>query len=129
MASNKTDKASAEFIRLLKKAMDEHPDKPSLREVARRADLSASYLSYLLNGERNVPSNEAITQLENVLGIPQGQLFKAAARPDDQALEFFRKDEAGSIMRTLAPLPSKQLSAVHKLIELFVKKQNRTKVK
>jgi len=129
MASNKPDKASAEFIRLLKKAMGEHPDKPSLREVARRADLSASYLSYLLNGERNVPSNDAIAQLENVLRIPQGELFKAAARPNDQALEFFRREEAGAIMRTLAPLPNNQLSAIQKLIERFVKKQNRPKVK
>src|ERR1035437_1250148 len=129
MAENKNTKAPERFIRLLKKAKDEHPEKLSLREVARLADLSPAYLSYLLNGERGVPSNDAITQLERALNIPNRELFKAAARPDDQALEFFRKDEAGSILRTLAPLPNSQLAVVHKMIERFVQKQRRTKSK
>ncbi len=109
--------------------MKEHPDKLSLREVARRADISPAYLSRLLSGERGVPSNDAIAQLEGVLDIPKGELFKAAGRPDDQALEFFRKDEAGSILRTLAPLPNSQLAAVHKIIERFVKEQKHNKIK
>jgi transcriptional regulator with XRE-family HTH domain len=123
MAENKIAKAPKRFIQLLKKAMDEHPEKLSLRQVAKRADISASYLSLLLSEERGVPSNEAIAQLERVLNIPKGELFKAAERPDDQALEFFRKDEAGSILRTLAPLPNNQLAKVHKMIERFVQKQ------
>lgn len=125
----KTIKAPERFLRLLEKAMKNHPDKLSLREVARRADISPAYLSRLLSGERGVPSNDAIGQLERVLNIPAGELFKAAARPDDQALEFFRKDEAGSILRTLAPLPNSQLAVVHKMIERFVQKQPRTKSK
>lgn len=125
MAENKSTKAPKRFIQVLKKALDEHPEKLSLRQVARRADISVSYLSLLLNDERGVPSNEAITQLERVLRIPEGELFQAAERPNDQALEFFRKDEAGSILRTLAPLPNDQLAAVHKLIENFVQKQRR----
>ena len=109
--------------------MDAHPDKLSLTKIARRADISPAYLSQLLNGERGAPSNKAIDQLARVLGIPAEELFKAAGRPDNQALEFFRKDEASSIMRTLAPLPNSQLPAVHKLIERFVQKQNSTKGK
>ena len=120
MAASKSKKAPAEFIRLLKKAIDEHPDKPSLREVARRADLSVSYLSYLLNGERDVPSNAAIRQLERVLNIPQGELNKVAGRPDDRALEFFRKEEAAPIMRTLAKVPASQLETVREMIENFI---------
>src|SRR6185312_15202109 len=114
MAEAKTQKtkAPAPFIRMLKQAMEEHPEKLSLRQVAKRADISASYLSLLISGDRGVPSNEAIAQLERVLKVPEGDLFKAAARPDSQALEFFRKDEAGSIMRTLAPLPDSQLSQI-----------------
>ncbi|HUZ07101.1 MAG TPA: helix-turn-helix transcriptional regulator [Candidatus Paceibacterota bacterium] len=129
MTTQKPTKAPGRFLRLLEKAMQEHPDALSLREVARQADISPAYLSRLLSGERGVPSNDAIAQLERVLHIPQGDLFKAAERPDDQALEFFRKDEAGSIMRTLAPLPNSQLAEVHKLIERFVKKQNPNKGK
>jgi transcriptional regulator with XRE-family HTH domain len=129
MAESKTTKAPERFIRLLKKAMGEHPEKLSLRQVAKRADISAAYLSLLLNGERNVPSNEAISQLERVLNIPDGELFKAAARPNDHALEFFRKDVAGSIVRKLADLPNTQLAAVEKIIENYVKKQQRAKGK
>lgn len=120
MAVIKSKKAPAEFIRLLRQAVAEHPDKPSLREVARRADLSVAYLSYLLNGERDVPSNAAIRQLEQVLHIPQGDLNKVAGRPDDRALEFFRKDEAAPIMRTLAKVPTNQLEAVREIIEKFI---------
>ena len=128
MATIKQGKASAEFVRRLKKAMAGHPDKPSLREVARRADLSASYLSYLLNGERPAPSNDAIVQLERVLHLPQGELNKVAGRPDNQALEFFRKEEAAPIMRTLAEVPAGQLGRVQEMIERFVRRQ-RSKTK
>ena len=129
MAENKNTKAPERFIRLLKKAKDEHPEKFSLCEVARLADLSPAYLSYLLNGERGVPSNDAITQLERVLNIPNRELFKAAARPDDKALEFFRKEEAGPIMRMLADVPTGQLPAVRKFLSRIVKNKTGTKGK
>ena len=122
MTAGKTPKAPARFIQLLQKAMDDHPEKLSLREVARRADLSPAYLSYLLSGDRGVPSNDAIAQLERVLNVPEGRLFEAAGKPNDAALEFFRKDEAASIVRTLAPLPNNQLSRIRKLIERHIQK-------
>ena len=129
MAENKSTKAPAPFIRMLKKAMDEHPEKLSLRQVAKRADISASYLSLLLSDERGVPSNDAIAQLERVLRIPEGELFKAAERPDNRALEFFRKEEAGPIMRSLAEVPNSQLPALREWIEKFVQKQKPAKRK
>jgi len=129
MNENKPAKAPERFIRLLKKAMDEHPGKMSLRQVARNADISPAYLSLLLNGERGVPSNDAIAQLERVLDIPGGDLFNAAGRPDDQALAFFRKEEAGPIVRTLADVPNSQLPNVLKMIENYVKKQRHAKTK
>jgi transcriptional regulator with XRE-family HTH domain len=129
MTMQKPTKAPDRFLRLLKKAMENHPDKLSLREVARRADISPAYLSRLLSGERGVPSNDAIAQLELVLKIPDRELFKAAARPDDKALEFFRKEEAGPIMRMLADVPTGQLPAVRKLLGQFVKNKKNTKSK
>ena len=123
MTANKPAKASERFIRLLKKAMAEHPEKLSLNQVARRADLSPAYLSFLLNGERGVPSNETIAQLEKVLNIPQGELNKAAGKPDDAALAFFRKEEAAPIIRTLAEVPSSKLGQVHKMIERYIGRQ------
>jgi transcriptional regulator with XRE-family HTH domain len=127
MTAGKKLKAPERFIQLLKKAMDDHPDKLSLREVARRADISPAYLSYLLSGERGVPSNDAIAQLEEVLDITEGKLFAAAARPDDQALEFFRRDEAAPILRTLAEVPKEDLSTVRKMIEAFVERRAKRK--
>ena len=123
MAETKSVKAPEKFIRLLKNAMDDHPEKPSLREVARRADLSPAYLSLLLNGERSAPSNSAIAQIEQVLNLPKNALSEAAGKPTDAALDFFRKDEAGSIMRTLAKVPNSQLAEVRQMIEGFVSKR------
>jgi transcriptional regulator with XRE-family HTH domain len=123
MTEGKPHQAPAPFIQLLKKAMAEHPEKLSLRQVAQRADLSPAYLSLLLNGERRAPSNDAITRLENVLKIPQGGLNKAAQKPDNAALEFFRKEEAGPIMRTLAEVPNSKLGEVRKIIERFLSRQ------
>ena len=127
MSADKPRKAPQRFIQLLKKAMDEHPEHLSLREVAGRADLSPAYLSYLLSGERGVPSNEAIAQLEEVLAIHPGDLFKAAGRPDDAALAFFRKDPGAEIMKTLAIQPKSRLPLIKKLIERYVKRQDARK--
>ncbi len=125
MTANKSAKAPERFIRLLKKAMADHPEGLSLNQVARRADLSPAYLSFLLNGERGVPSNEAMAQLEQVLNIPQGELNKAAGKPDDAALAFFRREEAAPIMRSLAEVPNSKLREVRKLIERYVNRKER----
>ncbi len=74
-----------------------------------------------------MPSNDAIARLEKVLNLADGQLFEAAGRPDNQALEFFRKGEASSIMRTLARIPANKLPKVREIIERFVAKNQRRK--
>jgi transcriptional regulator with XRE-family HTH domain len=127
MAAIKPNQAPKEFIRLLQNAMDEHPEKLSLNQVARRADISPAYLSFLLNGKRSAPSNDAISRLEEVLNIPKGQLNTAAGKPDDSALEFFRREEAGPIMRKLAEVPTSQLSKVEELLERFLSRQRSKK--
>jgi transcriptional regulator with XRE-family HTH domain len=121
VTEKKPNKAPDRFIRLLAKAMNEHPEKLSLNRIARLADISPAYLSFLLNGKRDVPSNEAIARLEEVLNIPKDELFKAAGRPTDQALEFFRKDEANSIVQELAHYPASKLPEVLKMIRRGLK--------
>jgi transcriptional regulator with XRE-family HTH domain len=127
MTENKPNQAPDRFIRRLQKAMKEHPEKLSLNEIARRADISPAYLSFLLNGKRNVPSNDAIARLAEVLNIPLDELHHAAGKPDDAALNFFRKDEAGPIMRSLAKVPAGKLPAVRTWIEQFDQKRTRGK--
>jgi transcriptional regulator with XRE-family HTH domain len=129
MTANKATKAPGRFIELLEKAMKEQPEPLSLRQVAKRANLSPAYLSLLLSGERSIPSNQAIANLERVLLIPDGKLQEAAGKPDDAALEFFRKEQAAPIVRTLTQVPASELGAVHKLIERFLQKGRRTKGK
>jgi transcriptional regulator with XRE-family HTH domain len=119
MAPIKPNQAPDRFIRKLQKAMEEHPEKLSLNQVARRADLSPAYLSFLLNGKRNVPSNDAIVRLAEVLNIPVDELFSVAGKPNDAALEFFRKKEAGPIMRVLADVPTSQLPDVRKFLAQY----------
>ena len=127
MATNSSSKAPEGFIRLLKNAMDNHPEKLSLNEVARRADLSPAYLSFMLNGKRNAPSNDAIRRLANVLHINGADLNHAAGKPNDAALVFFRKAEAGPLMRSLAKVPTAELPTVRKWIENFVKQKTQRK--
>lgn len=123
MAASKTNKAPDRFIRLIKKAMDEHPEKLSLNQVARRADLSPAYLSFLLNGKRSAPSRDAIVQLAEALNIPLDQLLAAANKTQDIAPEFFRKEEAGPILHVLAQVPTSRLGAVRKLLASFLTNQ------
>jgi transcriptional regulator with XRE-family HTH domain len=119
MAAIKPNQAPDRFIRKLQKAMDEHPEKLSLNQVARRADLSPAYLSFLLNGKRSVPSNGAIARLAEALNIPKDELFSAAGKPNDAALEFFRKEEAGQIISILAEVPTSKLPAVRKYLAQY----------
>lgn len=126
MSINKPSKAPEKFIQLLEKAMREHPQKPSLREVARQASLSPAYLSYLLSGDRGVPSNEGIVQLARVLNIPEGELFNAAGKPNDAALEFFRREETASIMQKLSNVPQKRLPEVNQFLERILKKARKS---
>ncbi len=54
-ANNKPAKAPERFVWLLQKAMEEHPEELSLRQVAKQADLSPAYLSLLLSGDVPCP--------------------------------------------------------------------------
>jgi transcriptional regulator with XRE-family HTH domain len=123
VTEKKPNKAPDEFIRLLEKAMNVHPEKLSLNQIARLADISPAYLSFLLNGKRDAPSNDTITRLAEVLNIPKDKLFKAAGRPDNRALAFFRKDDANSIVRELDSLPKYKLAEVVKMIRRGLKKR------
>ena len=124
MTEKQPSKAPEKFIQMLQQAMEDHPEKLSLRQVAQRANISPAYLSFLLNGVRRTPSNEAIAQLEKVLNIPPGELNRAAQKPDNQALLFFRKDESGPIMKALNEVPANRLPEVRQLLERFLKKIN-----
>lgn len=90
----------------------------SLREIARRADISPAYLSRLLANERGVPENDVIERLETALELqPRGQLFDGAGRHDKVLSKVIDKDEKRVLMRALAPLSDEDFAKVVKLAQ------------
>ena len=61
-----------------------HPDRPSIREVARRAKIDVSYLSRMEKDEVSPPSEEILQRLASVLDVedPDELLFARIYRHD-----------------------------------------------
>jgi len=109
------------FLKRLKKAFDMRS--LSLREVARRIDVSPAYVSCLLNGERNAPDDKIIFKLEKVLDVrPRGSLFDAAQRHDTLAVRVFKNERARSFFDSLGPLTDEEIDKVLKDAERLAKK-------
>jgi len=109
------------FVRRLRKALG--GSGVSLREAARKADVSPAYLSRLLNGERGAPANETIARLEEALDIrPRGQLFDAAGRQDHLADKVLKRDPDRVLMRSLAPLSPEDFAKVVQVAERLARK-------
>ena len=102
------------FVRLLRKALAGSGH--SLREVARRADISPTYLSLLLKAERGVPAREIVARLERVLQIPSGRLFDAGAVVDETTQKFLTKTGARPLMRTYVNLNEADMAKVQAVI-------------
>ena len=111
MTTQQPTSAPDRFVRLLRVALASQG--LSLRQVAKKADISPAYLSRLVNGERGLPTDDTIIgKLERVLDIPNGKLFDAAERPDATAKTFLKKQQARPLMRSLAPLSDDDLAKV-----------------
>lgn len=96
-----------EFIRLIKKGIKDH--KISLRELARNSDLDVSFLSKILSGKRNPPSNESdIKKIAKILLIDQDRLLFSAGRIPARLQDLFTdmnfiKNLPGSIKKKSVP--------------------------
>lgn len=62
-----------------------------LRELARRIDISPSYLSMIENGLHPPPTAERIGQIEQVLKVPKGYLFSFVHNLDPDLLAFVQE--------------------------------------
>lgn len=81
-----------EFIVMIKEALDERG--VSLRELARKTDLDVSFLSKILNGKRNPPSNESdIRKIGSFLNIKPDKLLFAAGRIPSNLQSIFNDEE------------------------------------
>lgn len=84
----------------------------SVRRAALQAELSPSYLSRILRGERDFPSTDAILRLARVLGIHPPDLLLA---------------HAGRVrLRAAADLTDKQISQVMQILHDVVRDDRRS---
>ena len=118
MTSQAPTAAPDPFVRLLRKSIAAQP--LSLRDIARRVDVSPAFLSRLVNKQRGLPADETILKLEDVLDIqPRGRLFDAAGRHDSVASKVLNRDGARVLMRTLARLTDEEMAHVQKVAERY----------
>ncbi len=68
--------ASEDFKKLVEKRA--HELGLSLREIARRADISVSSVSRILAGDRGLPGNDVLQRIADALELPYDQLLVAA---------------------------------------------------
>jgi transcriptional regulator with XRE-family HTH domain len=112
---------SKAFLRLLKQAFAGQSF--SLREIARRTEMSPAYLSCLLKGQRNAPDIELIARLEEVLDVrPRGSLFDAAGRHDAVATKVFKNEAARRFFHSLESLTPDEIDKVLTQAERLAKK-------
>jgi transcriptional regulator with XRE-family HTH domain len=124
MTTQQPTTAPEPFLKALNKAMKD--SRLSLREVARRAAISPAFLSRLRNGERGLPADDLIAQLETALDIrPRGTLLYEAGRGDDAVRKVMRKEGALPLMRTLALLSKEQIAQVQKSAQRLADKHHK----
>lgn len=98
------------FVRLLGRAIDQ--EGVTLREFARKVDVSIAYLSRLLNKQRGLPNDQTIVRMEKALNMPPGVLFDAAGRHDAVAARLFKNDKTRQLLRSLEPLTDEEFERV-----------------
>lgn len=88
-----------------------HPDRPSIREVARRAKIDVSYLSRMEKDEVSPPSEEILQRLASVLDVedPDELLWLAnKVPPEFRGVIKERFSEIPSFLRTVKDLPEEE---------------------
>lgn len=81
-----------------------------LRQLARRASLSASYLSRLENGRVSPPSGGAIARLARALDTDGDALLVAAGRLPEHVLDTIRRRPVVLLLlRALSPLSDHEI--------------------
>lgn len=76
--------------------------KLTIREVAKRANLTPGYISLLENGKRK-PKASTLAPLSQALGIPYGDILQMAGYLDDQMLLFSHRLHTTRIARAMSP--------------------------
>ena len=96
----------------------------SLRKLAKKAGMSVSFLSRILNGERNLPGDEEILKLAVALEIkpPERLLIEAGRIPES-------KPRMIPLLRAASDLTAAEIDQVRKAAEKIAKVRKRKKKK
>jgi transcriptional regulator with XRE-family HTH domain len=89
------------FGQIIRELRINHKDYHSLREFAKRVDISPAYLSRIENEKEPPPSAPIIERLAEVLGIDKYELFSHAGKIPTEFFEAFQKNpkSVASFMR------------------------------
>ena len=104
-----------------RKLVERHADELgfSLREIARRAEISVSFLSRILAGERGLPGDDVLLKLAKVLDIrpPELLLVEAGRVP--------QKSRVIKLLRAVSGLSAEDLDQVNKVASALVEKRRK----
>ncbi len=89
------------FGDLIRQLRLKHPEHRSLRDFARKVNLSATYLSRIENGKESPPSEAVIEKIADALGADKYELLSAAGKVPNEFIETFSQNPRGvaSFMR------------------------------
>ena len=75
----------------------------SLRSLAKKSGVDSSYLSKVINGKRNPPSDEeTITKIAGIIGYSPDELMFACGRIPSKLQNIFLRGDIKNILRKLA---------------------------
>ncbi len=112
--ANTTGKTMGEVVREARLAAD-----LSLRDLAKKLEISASYISDIEN-DRRVPSEKVMVQLARTLKLHFNDLMARAGRVGDQAERYLRHHPtAGVLFRRISDkrLPEEELQKLLRAVE------------
>jgi transcriptional regulator with XRE-family HTH domain len=97
-----------------------------LRELARTANISATYLSQLERGEQRWPTEEVLLRLANAVAHPTKELLHKAGRVSSDVLDIFKAHPAlyTNFLEATSELEADELETVIRSALLHVRKIN-----
>ena len=96
-----------------------------LRELARQAGIDASFLSRILRGVREPPSEELIGNIAKTLGLDPLKLTIQAGRAPDEIIRALEKDGLSDYLKTIAQMTQKDWKELSKVIERHLRRTSK----
>jgi transcriptional regulator with XRE-family HTH domain len=103
-----------------------HRQKISLNQLAHKAGVSPAFLSRILNRERGLPSDKAISRLAQVLDLePPERLLIEAGRIPEELKPALSQPRIPELLRAVGKLSETDQQSLLKTVQALVLKQHR----